>query len=200
MWEYLVFPLAYLLGAFPSAWLAGRAAGTDVRKAGSGNMGATNALRVLGKRWGLAVFAADIVKGGLAAWLTLNVFGPWGGVAGGMLALLAHSFNPFFGFKPSGKGAASGLGVVIILMPKETVAALAVFCVVLAVWRYVSLASITAAFTLLAAMFIFREPPPLLVFGLAGVALLVGRHRANIERLRAGTEPKIGEKGTAQKE
>lgn len=199
MLEYLIFPFTYLLGAFPSAWLAGRAAGVDVRKAGSGNMGATNALRLLGKRWGLAVFAADTLKGGLAAWLGLNLLGPWGGVAGGMLALLGHSFNPFFGWKPSGKGAASGLGVIIILAPKETVVAMAVFFAVLAVWRYVSLASITAALTALAALFAFREPLPVLIFGLAGVGLLIGRHRTNIERILAGTEPKLGEKGAPAK-
>ncbi|MDR1604880.1 MAG: glycerol-3-phosphate 1-O-acyltransferase PlsY [Gracilibacteraceae bacterium] len=194
MWQYLVFPLAYLLGAFPSAWLAGRAVGVDLRTAGSGNMGATNALRLLGKRRGFTVLAADVLKGALAAWLALNTFGPWGGVSAGILALLGHSFNPFFGFKPSGKGAAAGLGVVIVLMPRETVAALAVFLLVLLIWRRVSLSSITAALTVLVAMFLLREPLPLLVFGLVGVTLLIVRHKANIERLLDGTEPKIGRK------
>jgi glycerol-3-phosphate acyltransferase PlsY len=191
MWRYLVFPLAYMLGAFPSAWLAGRATGIDVRTAGSGNMGATNALRLLGKRWGFSVLAADVLKGALAAWLPLRDFGLWGGITGGLLSLLGHSFNPYFGFKPSGKGAAAGLGVAIVVMPKETAIAMTVFFIVLAVWRYVSLSSIMAALTVLVAMLIFREPLPLLVFGLGGAALLIVRHKANIRRILAGTEPKL---------
>jgi glycerol-3-phosphate acyltransferase PlsY len=194
MWKYMVFPLVYLIGAFPSAWLAGRVVGVDLRSAGSGNMGATNALRVLGKPWGFAVLTADVFKGGLAAWMSFTLFGSWGGIAGGLLALIGHSFNPYFGFKPSGKGAASGLGVLIVLMPKETIVAMTVFFIVLAVGRWVSLSSIAAALTVIVTVFLFREPLPLLFFGLAGATLLIARHKANIGRLLAGTEPKIWKK------
>lgn len=193
-YKLLIFIVAYLLGTLPSAYLAGKIKKIDVRKLGSGNIGATNAYRLLGKKWGIAVLAADAIKGGLAAYLGLVFFGPWGGFAGGMLALLGHTFNPWFGFKPSGKGVASALGVVCVLMPKVMVVGVCVFVVVVAVSRFVSLGSILGAVAVIIMVFVFREELPNIIFALIAGSLIVFRHIGNMKRIINGTEPKFGQK------
>lgn len=194
MAEYLVFLAAYLLGTLPSAYLAGKINKIDVRGEGSGNLGATNAYRLLGKKWGIGVLAADAIKGGLAAYLCALFFGPWGGIAGGLLAMLGHSWNPYFGFKPSGKGVASGLGIIIVLMPEVTIISVTVFILVVAVSRYVSLGSILGALTVIVMVFAFREPPAYQLFAVIAVSMVILRHRANIKRILNGTEAKFGQK------
>lgn len=194
MAAYLVFALAYLLGAMPFAFLAGKLRGVDVRQHGSGNMGATNAYRLLGKKWGIAVLVCDALKGGLAAYICLLYFGPWGGVAGGILAMLGHSWNPYFGFKPSGKGVASGFGIITVLMPEVTIIAVVVFILVVAVSRYVSLGSLMAALAVLVMVFVFPEPTAYKLFALVAVPVVIIRHRANVKRILEGTEPKLGQK------
>lgn len=192
--DYLVFIAAYLIGTIPFAFLAGKLKNIDIRKHGSGNMGATNAYRLLGKKWGIAVLLGDALKGGLAAFLGLTFFGPWGGVAGGLLAMMGHSWNPYFGFKPSGKGVASGLGIITVLLPEITVLALLVFFLTVAVSRYVSLGSILAALTVLVMVFVWQEPDAYKLFALIGVSMVVIRHRTNVQRIRQGTEAKFGSK------
>ncbi|OCZ49530.1 glycerol-3-phosphate 1-O-acyltransferase PlsY [Dehalobacter sp. TeCB1] len=192
MFAYLIFLLAYLLGALPSAFLAGKIKNIDVRKHGSGNMGATNTFRVLGPLWGIGVLAADALKGGLAAYLCWLVFGPWGGIAGGLLAMLGHSFNPYFGFKRTGKGAACGLGVIVVLVPKVTIVALVVFILVVLVSRYVSLGSILAAVTVIIMAFVFQEPLEYKVLALVGASTVIFLHQSNIKRILNGTEAKFG--------
>lgn len=198
MSEYLVFLLAYLLGAIPFALLAGKINKVDVRQHGSGNLGATNAYRLLGKKWGIGVLAADAVKGGLAAYLCLIFFGPWGGVAGGLLAMLGHSWNPFFGFKPSGKGVASGLGIIAVLMPKVMIISFTVFIAVVAVGRIVSLGSILGALTVIIMVFVFQEPDAYILFALIGVSMVIIRHRTNFKRILNGTEAKFGQKNNKE--
>lgn len=192
--DYLVFVAAYLIGTIPFAFLAGKLKNIDIREHGSGNMGATNAYRLLGKKWGIAVLVGDALKGGLAAYMGLTFFGPWGGVAGGLLAMLGHSWNPYFGFKPSGKGVASGLGIITVLMPKITILALLVFILTVAISRYVSLGSILAALTVLVMVFVWQVPEAYKLFALIGVSMVVIRHRANVQRLMQGTEAKFGQK------
>jgi glycerol-3-phosphate acyltransferase PlsY len=187
----IILVVSYLLGSLPTAYIASRIRGIDLRTQGSGNLGATNAFRILGRRYGLSVLALDALKGGLAAWIPLYFFGAWAGLVGGFLAMLAHSYNPWFGFKATGKGAASGLGVIVVLVPKETILALAVFLLVVLVWRYVSLASMMAALTVLEACVLFHEPLPCLALGIVGSVFIFVRHTANIKRLLAGTEPKF---------
>jgi glycerol-3-phosphate acyltransferase PlsY len=123
--------------------------------------------------------------------LGLHFLGPWGGLAAGLLAMLGHSYNPLFGFKPSGKGVAAGLGIVVVLLHREAALAVLVFVGVVMLRRYVSLGSMLASLVLLVAVFVWREPLPYLLFSVLAVALLFLRHRANIDRLRRGEEPKI---------
>lgn len=194
MLEYSVFLLAYLLGTIPFAYLAGKYKGIDISKEGSGNLGATNAFRLLGKKIGILVLAGDSLKGMIAAFLGVTFFGPWGGIVGGLLAMAGHSWNPYFGFRPSGKGVACGLGTIIILMPTIMLIAIAVFVITVAITRYVSLGSILGALSVLLMSFVFSEPLAYKLFSLVGVSLIVIRHRANILRLLNGTEARLGQK------
>jgi glycerol-3-phosphate acyltransferase PlsY len=193
---------AYLIGSFPTGYIVGRINGVDLRKEGSGNIGATNALRVLGKKWGYIVFAADIFKGWLSvtlAYALANQFAPdhvaVAGVLAAVFVVLGHNFPVWLGFK-GGKGIATSAGIMIALFP------IWVFLCAFVVWlgffyttRYVSVASILAAISLSVSTTV------LALFGkcewlLVGVALLmtglaIWRHKSNIERLIAGTEKKF---------
>lgn len=199
----LVVATAFLLGSIPSGYLAGRAKGIDLRQHGSGNIGATNALRTLGKPLGILVFVADALKGAAAVWLAALIApasGPWPGILAAVAAIAGHNYTPWLGFK-GGKGIATSAGALLALMPLAVPVTAVVWFVVLKVSRYVSVASMAAAAAL-----------PIIVallwhFDLGGNAALVGftvvisvlaiwRHRSNIGRLRAGTEPRVGEKST----
>ncbi|MHB1652298.1 MAG: glycerol-3-phosphate 1-O-acyltransferase PlsY [Desulfitobacteriaceae bacterium] len=192
----LVFVLAYLLGAIPFAYLAGLLKHIDVRKHGSGNIGTTNAFRLLGPGLGISVLAGDALKGALAAALTYLYFGAWGGIIGGLLAIAGHSWNPFFGFRPSGKGVAAGLGVIVVLMPKITILAVAAFLILAALTRYISLGSAAAALTVAVCVLIFDLPIAYRVFGLVAASVVLVRHRTNFQRVIQGTEHKFGQKKT----
>ncbi|HVJ48091.1 glycerol-3-phosphate 1-O-acyltransferase PlsY [Desulfitobacterium sp.] len=194
MERYGVFIITYILGAIPFAYFAGRYKNIDVRKHGSGNIGTTNAFRLLGVKLGIAVLLGDAFKGALAAWLGASVWGPWGGIFGGLLAMAGHSWNPFFGFKPSGKGVASGFGIILVLMPKITLLAVTLFLLVVFFTRYVSMGSVVGALTLLVCVFIFQEPLAYRVFGVIAASVVVIRHRTNFQRVLKGTENRFGEK------
>lgn len=194
MLKYLVFLVAYFLGTIPFAFLAGKIKKIDVRQHGSGNVGATNAYRLLGKKWGIGVLVGDAIKGGLAAYLCFALFGTWGGVAGGLLAMIGHSWNPYFGFKPSGKGVASGFGIISVLMPKVMIISAVVFVSVVLVSKYVSLGSILGALTVIVMVFVFQEPYAYRLFALVAVSVVILRHRTNVIRILNGTEAKIGQK------
>jgi glycerol-3-phosphate acyltransferase PlsY len=197
MGQYAIFLLAYLLGAIPFAYLAGRLKNIDVRKQGSGNIGTTNAFRLLGAKLGILVLVGDALKGALAAGLGYAFFGAWGGIVGGLLAMVGHSFNPFFGFKPSGKGVASGLGIILILMPKITLIAVVLFILVVFLTRYVSMGSVVAALAVALCVFIFKEPFAYKVFGVIAPMGVIIRHRTNFQRVLKGTESRFGEKKTS---
>lgn len=191
---YAIFILAYFLGAVPFAYFAGRLKQIDVRKHGSGNMGTTNAFRLLGVKLGIAVLLGDALKGALAAELAYNFFGPWGGICGGLLAMAGHSWNPFFGFRPSGKGVASGFGIILVLMPKVTLIAITLFVIIVFVTRYVSLGSAIAALSVAICVFVFSEPVAYRFFGLIAASVIIIRHRTNFQRIRNGTEHRFLEK------
>jgi glycerol-3-phosphate acyltransferase PlsY len=203
---------AYLLGAVPFAFLIARAHGRDLRTIGSGNIGATNLARALGRPWGYLCFALDVLKGlvpmVLAGALLVTPSSPahlalW--LAVGSAAILGHVFPIYLGFK-GGKGVATSFGVALGLWPYFTICALIALLVWLAVvlvWRYVSLASICAAlaFPVSLALGICAVPGwsaahlwPLLVAATLIPLLVILRHRENIQRLRAGTESKIRRK------
>lgn len=206
--------LAYFMGAIPFGVIIARSKGVDLRQRGSGNIGATNVGRVLGRRFGYVCFLLDCGKGFvpvLAAGLWLRRQGAglepaqqaaWLAVA--LLAVLGHMFSVFVGFR-GGKGVATSLGVVLGFYPFFTFAGLAAFgvwIIVVLIWRYVSLASIVAAVALPLFFVWFStllhwpllQHWPLLAFIVLMALLVVFRHRSNIRRLLTGTENKIGTK------
>lgn len=196
---------AYLIGSFPSGFLAGRARGIDLRTQGSGNIGATNALRVLGKKWGYAVFAADIFKGWLGVTLALQAARDWlpeqailMGVIAAIFTVVGHTFPVWLKFQ-GGKGIATSGGVMLGLFPPAVfLFGLAIWCGLFFTTRYVSVASIGAAIALpvgSAIMWSMGQCDALRT-GIAMVmcALALWRHRSNMERLLAGTEKKFEKK------
>jgi glycerol-3-phosphate acyltransferase PlsY len=191
--------LSYVSGSIPAAYLAGKSSGVDLRAEGSGNLGATNVLRVLGVRIGLLVFAVDIAKGGLPVWFLPPLTGAtgnagvWTAVACGVAAILGHIRPVFLGFTKGGKGVATACGVFLALAPLQALLSLLIFTVVVLASGYVSLASLTAAFALpvlVAASLGWRSP--LFLVAALTFAFVFWTHRPNIERLRAGTEYRFG--------
>lgn len=206
----IVVALAYLIGSIPFGYLCGRLVGRlDIRQHGSGNVGATNVGRVLGWKWGVLVFALDLLKGFAPVfWLAPQVFGDlpaaihWS-VAAGLAAILGHMFPCWLGFN-AGKGVATALGVVLCLGGWSTAIAAAVFVASFALWRYVSLSSIVAAVAFGVSQLVRLWPTPFSEesWSLAGFSLLVPlliilRHRANIGRLLKGEEPQYRFRKTA---
>lgn len=191
MWKYAIFLVAYLLGAIPFAYFAGRFKGIDVRQHGSGNVGTTNAFRLLGVKMGILVLLGDALKGALAALIGYWALGAWGGILGGLLAMVGHSWNPYFGFKPSGKGVASGFGIILVLMPKITLIALLLFILVVALSRYVSLGFVLAALSVGIMVFLFQEPLAYKVFAVLAVSVVIFRHKSNMQRILNGTENRL---------
>ncbi|HQS18682.1 glycerol-3-phosphate 1-O-acyltransferase PlsY [Reyranella sp.] len=192
---------AYLLGSIPTGYLAGRLLrGIDIREHGSRSTGATNVLRTLGKGPAVVVLLVDVLKGAaailLARWLSPGLQAPaawlpWAVCLCGLAVLLGHSRSIWLGFT-GGKSAATGLGVLLALSWPVGVGSAAVFLAVLALARIVSLASMLAAVT--AALFVCVLPEPLAyrLLVIAGGLYVIALHRANIARLLAGTEPKVG--------
>jgi glycerol-3-phosphate acyltransferase PlsY len=198
----------------PFGFLIGKAHGKDLRQIGSGNIGATNAARVLGKKWGIICFLLDVGKGLVPMllvpmlWLIDQPFTPrefslW--ILVGVAAVLGHVFPVYLGFK-GGKGVATSLGIVLGLWPYFTVCGIAVFVIwaaTLMIWRYVSLSSMIAAvsfpFILIGCIisiesWSFNQLWPLVVIAVLMAMLVIVRHRTNIVRLRNGSETKVFQK------
>jgi acyl phosphate:glycerol-3-phosphate acyltransferase len=195
--------LSYLLGSIPAAYMAGKARGIDLRQHGSGNLGATNVFRVLGARIGAAVMLFDMAKGALPvflfpAWTATAQPQMWA-IAFGIAAILGHVRPVFLLWRGGGKGVATAGGVFLALAPVAMLLALGVWLSVLAAFRFVSLASLSAAAVLAVAVPLTQ--PDGLRSPLTPVALLVAvfvfwMHRSNIERLRRGEEHRFGRKVT----
>jgi glycerol-3-phosphate acyltransferase PlsY len=214
----------YLLGSIPTGWLAGHwLAGIDIRSQGSGSTGATNVLRVLGKGPALAVFLVDVLKGtaavllaryllesglgGAAGTLDAGLAVPglaipglvdWAVVAAGLAALAGHIWPIWLGGK-GGKAVATGLGMLLGLAWPVGLASFGVFLAVLSLSRVVSLSSVVAALALPLLMAAWSAPtglrPAYMALAVLTTLLVVWRHRANLQRLWAGTEPRLGQKG-----
>src|SRR5437870_4624948 len=191
--------LAYFLGAIPfGVILAKLFGGTDVRKSGSGNIGATNVARVVGPLAGVLTLIFDMAKGAGAVLLAeklSNHSARWMMIAG-IAALAGHCFPVWLKFR-GGKGVATAAGVFLILSPLATLGAVLLFLAIVCSWRYVSLGSISAATAMPLLIYFLWAPghaPPLPVsFGtLLAAVLIVWNHRANIQRLVAGEEPRVG--------
>ncbi|HJQ20194.1 MAG TPA: glycerol-3-phosphate 1-O-acyltransferase PlsY [Gemmatimonadaceae bacterium] len=196
--------LSYVSGSIPAAWLAGKWSGVDLRAHGSGNLGATNVVRVLGAKIGLLVFAVDIAKGALPVRFLPRYTDPaviGGGVhaytviaiACGIAAIVGHIRPVFLGFQKGGKGVATACGVFLALAPIQALLSLLIFVVVLLASGYVSLGSLTAAFSLpvLVAASLGVASPIFAVAALTAV-FVFWTHRANIQRLRSGSEYRFG--------
>src|SRR5262245_26156769 len=196
---------AYLIGAIPFGWLIARSRGVDIFHAGSGNIGATNVGRVLGRQWGILVFALDFAKGAvpvaLSSVLPTEAHEALGlpdalrvGVA--LCAFVGHLYPVYLGFR-GGKGVATGAGTVFVLVPGPAALAILTWAAVVAATRTVSLASITAAGMLCAARLLSHRGPldhehlAVTLYCLAGAALTILKHRANIARLTSGTENRL---------
>jgi acyl phosphate:glycerol-3-phosphate acyltransferase len=193
--------VAYLLGAIPWALIVGkRFYSIDLRQKGSGNLGATNVLRVLGWKAALAVFILDVGKGAVAVaaayWIVpVASYGPlaheWAMIGATFAAILGHSFSPYIGFK-GGKGVATGAGAVLVLTPLAWPILFVTFVLVIAIWRMVSLGSVVIAieFPILVAL-LYTGDMPRLALAILAAGLVVWRHSANIRRIVRGEEPKI---------
>jgi glycerol-3-phosphate acyltransferase PlsY len=191
MTALLIILFAYLLGSVPTGFLLGSLAGVDVRKAGSGNVGATNVARVAGKKHGILTLLGDTAKGLVPVFVALHM--GLGAVAASLVALaafLGHLYPVFLRFQ-GGKGVATALGALLALAPIAAVALMVIFSLVAAASRTVSLASMAAAAAAPAAIWLFGYPPASSGTGLAMALMVIWRHRDNIERLRAGVEPKF---------
>ena len=192
MIEIALVVSAYLLGSVPSGYILGNMAGVDLKKAGSGNVGATNVARVLGKGRGALTLVADVAKGWLPVFAALQLEMSLAAVTlGGTATFLGHLYPIFLRFE-GGKGVATGMGVLFALAPLVTVVLLAIFAAMVAVSRRVSLGSIAAA--LAAPVILWLAGNPAIVTAVGGfiAAMITWRHRGNIQRLLAGTEPKFG--------
>lgn len=201
---FLYLLLAYLVGSVSFALLAGKLVrGIDLRAHGSGNLGATNVVRVLGRPIGLAVFLLDVAKGFVPAFLfpRLSPAFPFGGavhpaILFGVAAILGHVF-PFYLKWKGGKGVATTTGVLAALAPAAFLVGIGVWCAFLLAFRYVSLASVAMAFAFAGSLVVLDPerslgPDLSVTVAVAAVcALLVFRHRANLARIAAGTEPKV---------
>ena len=197
----LVIPIAYLLGSIPSGYLAARwLAGIDIREHGSGSTGATNVLRHVGKTPALIVFIVDVFKGSAAVLVAKQLLGGdahgWL-VAAGLLALAGHIW-PIWLKGKGGKAVATGLGMLLGLLPAVGLASLGIFLLVLSFSRIVSLSSVVAALALPALIWIagYSQTTAYMGLGVLAALLVVWRHRGNIKRLLAGTEPKIGKRSS----
>lgn len=191
----------FLSGSIPFGFLIGLSQGIDVRKHGSGNIGATNVFRVMGKKWGSLAFFLDFSKGFFPVLVVRSISSGWDaswvgwlGIVAAMMCILGHNYTPWLGFK-GGKGIATSAGVLMALVPWTLVVALATWIIVVKISRTVSIASIAASISLpIATILFYPHHTVLLGFSVLAGMLGIWRHRSNIVRLYQGTEPKIGQK------
>jgi glycerol-3-phosphate acyltransferase PlsY len=194
----LAVVVAYGVGSISSGFLLARRAGLDdIRKYGSGNIGATNVLRTLGWRAALPVLVLDALKGVVGV-LLLRVAGggaEWQAL-GGVMAMVGHIFPCTLNFR-GGRGVATGVGVLFMLDPLAGIVAVVAFVLVVALSRYVSLGSITAGIPAVVVLYLRGASPAELAIVAVGVALIIWRHAPNIARLRAGTESRFSPRRSA---
>lgn len=184
---------AYLLGSVPFGYIVGRVRGIDVRQHGSGNVGASNVMRLLGVPAGILVLLLDALKGymGVAMMRMAGYDTPELLLLAGLCAVAGHTWSVFLRFR-GGRGVATSLGVLIALAPAVAAVAFFTWVVVLLLTRYISLSSVVAGAVLPIAMILFKQPGVYILGGFVIFMLDVYRHVPNFRRLLAGTEPKIG--------
>lgn len=193
----LVLVASYLLGSIPFSYLVARQRGVDVRKVGSGNVGATNVMRNVGKGAGLIAFLLDAAKGAIAALIAQRSgLGVSLAALAAMAAIVGHMYPLWLRFQ-GGKGVATGAGAFLPLAPVATAGALAVFAATLGLTRYVSVGSMLGAVALAVLAAVTGAPAPVWIAAALMAALIVWKHRGNIARLRAGTESRLGRRAPA---
>jgi acyl phosphate:glycerol-3-phosphate acyltransferase len=207
-WQWLWPVFFYLVGSMPTGYLLGKSRGLDIRQHGSGNIGATNVWRVMGRNFGLVAFISDFLKGFLPLYLVRIFSFPDGGAWSvsllltlcGLAAIIGHNYTPWLGFK-GGKGIATSAGMLGALMPWVLAVALSLWIIATLLTRTVSIGSLLAA-AVLAPSAAFFYPGQWVYFGLATLAggLAIWRHRSNIHRLMAGTESRIDFSSKKKKE
>jgi glycerol-3-phosphate acyltransferase PlsY len=200
MSPWLLLAASYLLGAIPASFVAGRLRGIDLRRHGSGNLGATNTFRVLGAKVAAPVMLFDVSKGFAPAWL----FPRWDGspdwrwaLGYGTAAIIGHVFSIYVRFR-GGKGVATGAGVFLALAPVAVGVAFGVWVLTLWLGRMVSLASILAALTLVPLLFLGGVPVEARVLGVAIALFVVVSHRANVGRILRGEEHRFGKRAVRE--
>lgn len=187
----LIWLGAFLLGSIPVGLLVARLKHIDIRSEGSGNIGATNVARTLGRTAGLVTLAGDCGKGYLACWLAAKMLGaPWQIAGAALLAFLGHVFSLFLKFK-GGKGIATGLGIYLFMMPAAALGGAALFAAVVMITGYVSIGSLAAAVAIPVLGWVFQAPPVYIGVAVVAAGLTFFKHRDNLQRLRAGTESKF---------
>jgi glycerol-3-phosphate acyltransferase PlsY len=204
---FICSAIGYFFGSFPAGYFAGRFAGVDVRSLGSGNIGATNVLRVLGKRWGYGVFAIDSLKGFVAVrlamflawrWPSGQAYAEYFAILTAVMCIVGHIFPIWLGFK-GGKGVATSAGALVGLLPAAIPFVLLIWVIVFELSRYVSLASIVAAISLPVVVSLFArwkwiDGPALVYFSILITLLVLWQHRSNFSRLLSGTEQRFRRK------
>lgn len=192
MQKEIIFVIgAYLIGSIPTGLLLGKAFGVDIRTTGSGNIGATNVYRTLGRKVGVMTLVGDCLKGLIPVLVAKHLGLPDLGLAAiGLAAFLGHVYTVFLGFK-GGKGVATALGVFLGLSPLSVLLALAVFVGVLLKWRYVSLGSIVAAAAMPVIVAVLDQRLIMVAVTAVISCVVIQKHRENIRRLQAGTENKF---------
>jgi len=195
----LAIVLSYLLGSVPIGYIYGRARGVDLRKIGSGNIGATNVYRAFGKAPAIIIFWLDVAKGLVAVLIIARLGAGWqyAAIVCGLAAIAGHVTSPFMGFR-GGKGVATAVGVFLGLAPVATAICLGIWAALFASFRYVSLGSITGAIALPILIWLLDRDgyrtSPVFYFALLVALLVVITHRSNIRRLINGTENRIGKR------
>lgn len=191
---------SYFLGSIPTGFLWAKARGIDIRKVGSGNIGATNVMRTLGKGPGITVLLMDAAKGFLPVWIAPRVFPSVDQttlqITCCVFVIAGHNWTCWLKFK-GGKGVATSAGALLAFIPWPLLCGLGVWLIVFGVWRYVSLASITAAVAIPVATWFIKKDPTLLIFTAIVGAVAIYKHKSNIQRLLAGTESRVGVRKTA---
>jgi acyl phosphate:glycerol-3-phosphate acyltransferase len=184
--------LAYFIGALPTGLILVRLLrGEDIRRHGSGNIGAVNVLRVAGPAVAVAVLLVDVLKGLIPVLLALRAgLAPWAVVAAGLAAIAGHNWSVFLGFR-GGKGIATSFGVLAGLSLPAAVVAAIVWLIAVAITRFSSLGSLLAVVSVPLTLWRLHTPPEYVAFGIIAALLAIYRHRANIQRLVAGTELRI---------
>lgn len=184
--------LSYIFGSIPNGlWLGKAIWQTDLREHGSHNIGATNAWRTLGKSAGISIFLLDFAKGAVSVYLgSLLVGTPLAMIVCGILAIVGHSCSLFLKFK-GGKGVATGLGVMVMLMPLPALLVFLIWLAIVKITGFVSLGSIVAAAFVPLFAWLLSYELPFILFGVLAAVFIIVRHKSNISRLLNGTESKI---------